>query len=93
MTLEVMIKKVNAYNEIAEVIGEPKKALEIVHYSSVCFIGLWHYKTTSYSELKNNIKKYFIDDFSKELLACTCYEFGKPVFVDDEQIEINIVNA
>jgi hypothetical protein len=93
MTLEVMFKKVNAYNEIAEITGEPKKALELVHYSSYCSCRLSSFKATSYSELKKAIKAEYIDSFSKELFACTCYEFYKERMIDDETIVINIVNA
>lgn len=93
MTLEVMIKKVNAYNEIAEVIGEYKKAVEIVHYNSCCACRLWSFKTTSYSELRKAVKAEYFDYFSKELFNCNSYKFNKDITIDGERIYITIVNA
>ena len=93
MTLRDLIKKVNNYNEIAEIIGEEKKALALNYYSKDCSCRLWGFKTTSYSELRHEIINYFVDDYAKELITFDNYEFDRDSEFDNSIIAIRIVNA
>lgn len=94
MTLETMIKKVNAYNEIAEVTGENKKALEVAQREkSLPFCCLWHTKSTSYARLRKRINDEFFYSLATALLTFDGFEFNKETELDGAIISITIVNA
>lgn len=74
MTIKEMFKKVEAYNEVAELIGSNKAVLEItldVHFSE---------KFSTYKEFKAYIKREWIDELAKAVEGYDKYEYETPLF-------------
>lgn len=92
MTLLEMIKKIEVYNEVAFVLGERRKALEINDYSEGCSCRMFSVKATSYKELKKALKAEYIDEFVTEIITRDNYEFDTGRNVGRSYIETMIVD-
>ena len=93
MTLREMFNKIATFNEIAEVIGVEKQAIELSDRPYNCSCTLFSAKTTSYKELSKVIRKEYIKTYADKMLRCDYYEMDKDVTLGDHVISIRIVEV
>ena len=91
MTIKELITKINTYNEIAEVLGNRKQALQINDYLFDCTCRMWHYETADYKQMKKALEDNYIEEFAQRLLKYEYFEFDKDVRLGNTIIEIRIV--
>lgn len=91
MTLKEMFKKVATYNEVAEVMGNSKVAIELSDRPYNCSCRLFSAKTTSYKELAQAIRKEYIKTYADKMLRCDFYEMDRDVTIGDHTISIRLV--
>lgn len=90
MTLRELFVKIKAYNEVAEIIGENKIAIEVSEYVENTNCRLWSKACTEYKEMKRAILNTYIDYMAKALITFDGFEFNKDFEIEDAVISIRI---
>lgn len=76
MTIKEMLKKIENYNEMAEIVGGEKLELRMVFE-----YGLSD-EVKSYKEFSKYIRDEFIDEIAKPILEYKGYEFHKEYVIE-----------
>ena len=92
MTIKEMIEKINVYNEVASVIGQPKQALQINDFLFDTTCRMWTFTTNDYREMKKAIKDNYIEEFAGKLLDFENFEFEQEFRFGNTIIEILVVD-
>jgi hypothetical protein len=69
MTIKEMIKKVNTYNEVAEIAGTDKMILQLETGAG------YHCNILNYKSFKNWIRELYVPCVAEQVLNCATYEF------------------
>ena len=77
MTIKEMLKKVEAHNEVAELVGNHKAVLVMEDKSFRAEVK----SLKSFQKLVKLIKDEYIDEMAEAILNCKKYEFNKTLFV------------
>lgn len=75
MKLKEMFKKIDAYNELAEIMGTEKVQLSLS-------IGYDNCKFDTYKSLTKYIRCEYVEGMAQALLECDKYEFDKDIYVE-----------
>lgn len=76
MKIKEMIKKIDTFNEIAEMIGNEKAELR-------CTIGYgFSFIVSNEKSFKKQIREEYIPEMAKAILDCAEYEFNKDVVIE-----------
>ena len=74
MTLKEMFKKVETYNEIAELMRTYKTMISFYD------CGAYHgQRVKSYDELRRWVRKEYIKEIADQILKCDTWEFDKAI--------------
>ena len=77
MTIKELFAKVNAYNELAELMHVSKAKVSFYDY------GIFHGETfDSFKDFRKWLKKNYIDEVAEPILKLTNVEFDKEFTVD-----------
>lgn len=76
MTIKEMVQKVNAYNEVANVIGETPRAFRITESIKDSSATLFTFTSIDYSKVRKIIKNVYIDEVVDYLLSNDSFDFA-----------------
>lgn len=76
MTIKEMIQKVNAYNEVANVIGETPRAFRITESIKDSTATLFTFTSNDFSKIRKIIKNVYIDEAVDYLLSNDSFDFA-----------------
>ena len=83
MTIKEMIQKVNGYNEVATVIGQPTKSLRITETLAGSSATMFTFVGTDYSKVKKVIKNVYTDEVANALLTDDTFDFAGDYFLNE----------
>lgn len=93
MTLRELFVKIKAYNEVAEIIGEDKMAIEISEYAENSTCRLWSKECTEYKEMRRAILNTYVDYMAKALITFDGFEFDRDFEIEGATISVRICRA
>lgn len=76
MTVREIFKKVDAYNEVAEIMGTDKAIVKVAGFSFSCLDEFENFK-----DFRAYLKREIIDTLANAVLACDEFENDKPVTI------------
>lgn len=76
MTIKEMVQKVNNYNEVASVLGDPSKALRITESIKDSTATLFTFTSNDFSKIRKIIKNVYIEEVVDFLLTCDTFDFA-----------------
>lgn len=76
MTIKEMVQKVNNYNEVATIIGEPTKAFRITESIKDSTATLFTFTSTDFAKIRKIIKNVYIDEVIEYLLTNDSFDFA-----------------